>query len=157
MFCPSLTGMGVHNLRGKDDLGSVLQPKGTAIIKRQFQAGYVLLCVARPKEGCIFEVGVESHSTLYQNPFSTPLRSLYLKRPKQRQRRDDHSCANLQSENIVLFKRTVNDILLGCLGVELQSVAAAYTGLCWQFVRGWTEHAYLSCGLVLSSARSLRI
>ena len=84
MFCPSLTGMGVHNLRGKDDLGSVRQPKGTAIIKRQFQAGYVLLCVARPKEGCIFEVGVESHSTLYQNPFSTPLRSLYLKRPKQR-------------------------------------------------------------------------
>jgi len=50
--------------------GSVRQPKGTAINKRQSQAGYVLLCVARPKEDCIFEVGVESHSTLYQNPFS---------------------------------------------------------------------------------------
>ena len=50
--------------------GSVRQPKGTAVNKRQSQAGYVLLCVARPKEDCIFEVGVESHSMLYQNPFS---------------------------------------------------------------------------------------
>ena len=50
--------------------GSVRQPKGTAVNKRQSQAGYVLLCVARPKEDCVFEVGVESHSTLYQNPFS---------------------------------------------------------------------------------------
>jgi ferredoxin len=48
----------------------VRQPKGTAVNKRQSQAGYVLLCVARPKEDCVFEVGVESHSTLYQNPFS---------------------------------------------------------------------------------------
>ena len=50
--------------------GSVQQPKGTAINKRQSQAGYVLLCVAHPKEDCVFEVGVESHTTLYQNPFS---------------------------------------------------------------------------------------
>ncbi len=51
--------------------GSVRQPKGTAINKRQSQDGYVLLCVARPKEDCVFEVGVESHNTLYQNPFSS--------------------------------------------------------------------------------------
>ena len=51
--------------------GSVRQPKGTAVNKRQSRAGYVLLCVARPKEDCIFDVGVESHTTLYQNPFSS--------------------------------------------------------------------------------------
>ncbi|MDG2298066.1 MAG: 2Fe-2S iron-sulfur cluster-binding protein [Planktomarina sp.] len=51
--------------------GSVRQPKGTAVNKRQSQDGYVLLCVARPKEDCIFDVGVESHTTLYQNPFSS--------------------------------------------------------------------------------------
>ena len=51
--------------------GSVRQPKGTAINKRQSRDGYVLLCVARPKEDCIFDVGVESHTTLYQNPFSS--------------------------------------------------------------------------------------
>ncbi|MDT2040662.1 MAG: 2Fe-2S iron-sulfur cluster-binding protein [Planktomarina sp.] len=51
--------------------GSVRQPKGTAINKRQSQDGYVLLCVARPKEDCVFDVGVESHNTLYQNPFSS--------------------------------------------------------------------------------------
>jgi len=51
--------------------GSVRQPKGTAVNKRQSQDGYVLLCVAHPKEDCIFDVGVESHDTLYQNPFSS--------------------------------------------------------------------------------------
>ena len=51
--------------------GSVRQPKGTAVNKRQSRDGYVLLCVARPKEDCIFDVGVESHTTLYQNPFSS--------------------------------------------------------------------------------------
>ena len=51
--------------------GSVRQPKGTAINRRQSQDGYVLLCVARPKEDCVFDVGVESHNTLYQNPFSS--------------------------------------------------------------------------------------
>ena len=52
--------------------GSVRQPKGTALNKRQSQAGYVLLCVARPKEDCVFDVGVESHDRLYQNPFASP-------------------------------------------------------------------------------------
>ncbi len=51
--------------------GSVRQPKGTAVNRRQSQDGYVLLCVAHPKEDCIFDVGVESHDTLYQNPFSS--------------------------------------------------------------------------------------
>mgnify|MGYP007000440850 len=33
--------------------------------------GYILLCVAKPREDCVLEVGVESHDNLYQNPFST--------------------------------------------------------------------------------------
>ena len=50
--------------------GKVKQPNGTAINKRQSQEGYVLLCVARPQEDCILDVGVESHNNLYINPFS---------------------------------------------------------------------------------------
>ena len=62
--------------------GSVRQPKGTAINKRQSQDGYVLLCVARPKEDCVFEVGVESHNTLYQNPFSSHSAASLLEKAK---------------------------------------------------------------------------
>ena len=50
--------------------GKVKQPNGTAINKRQSKKGYVLLCVARPQEDCIIDVGVESHDDLYINPFS---------------------------------------------------------------------------------------
>ena len=50
--------------------GKVKQPNGTAINKRQSKEGYVLLCVARPQEDCILDVGVESHNNLYINPFS---------------------------------------------------------------------------------------
>ena len=52
--------------------GRVKQPKGTALNKRQSKEGYVLLCVARPQEDCVFDVGVESHDKLYVNPFSMP-------------------------------------------------------------------------------------
>lgn len=55
--------------------GAVRQPNGTAINKRQSQAGYILLCVARPKSDCVIEVGVESHDKLYQNPFAAPPKS----------------------------------------------------------------------------------
>ncbi|MFU8865920.1 MAG: 2Fe-2S iron-sulfur cluster-binding protein [Rhodobacterales bacterium] len=51
--------------------GSVRQPKGTALNKRQSEEGYVLLCVARPNEDCVFDVGVESHDKLYVNPFAS--------------------------------------------------------------------------------------
>ena len=50
--------------------GKVRQPGGTALNKRQSKAGYVLLCVARPKTDCTIEVGVETHDSLYQNPFA---------------------------------------------------------------------------------------
>jgi ferredoxin len=52
--------------------GKVRQPNATAINRRQNQAGYILLCVARPKTDCVIEVGVESHGDLYQNPFANP-------------------------------------------------------------------------------------
>ena len=52
--------------------GSVRQPKGTALNRRQAKAGYILMCVARPRSDCVIEVGVESHGNLYQNPFSVP-------------------------------------------------------------------------------------
>ena len=28
------------------------------------------MCVARPKEDCVVEVGVETHTALYANPFA---------------------------------------------------------------------------------------
>ncbi|MBX2885264.1 MAG: 2Fe-2S iron-sulfur cluster binding domain-containing protein [Granulosicoccus sp.] len=52
--------------------GSVRQPKATALNGRQSRAGYILLCVARPKTDCHIEVGVESHGGLYENPFAKP-------------------------------------------------------------------------------------
>lgn len=50
--------------------GKVRQPGATALNKRQSQAGYVLLCVARPTTDCVIEEGVASHDTLYENPFT---------------------------------------------------------------------------------------
>jgi ferredoxin len=59
--------------------GAVDQRAGVALNGRQLAAGYVLLCVARPKSDCTFNVGVESHDTLYRNPFQSPLRPDELK------------------------------------------------------------------------------
>ncbi|HEY9057972.1 MAG TPA: 2Fe-2S iron-sulfur cluster-binding protein [Aurantimonas sp.] len=50
--------------------GKVRQPKGTALNRRQSVAGYILLCVARPRSDCVIAVGVESHDELYRNPFA---------------------------------------------------------------------------------------
>lgn len=50
--------------------GSVRQPGATALNRRQSALGYVLLCVARPRADCVFDVGVESHDQLYTNPFA---------------------------------------------------------------------------------------
>ncbi len=59
--------------------GEVDQSEGVALNGRQLADGYVLLCVARPKSDCTFEVGVESHDKLYRNPFQSPLRPDELK------------------------------------------------------------------------------
>lgn len=62
--------------------GKVRQPKGTALNRRQSQAGYILLCVARPKEDCVVDIGVESHDELYQNPFAIAANRDVIKRAK---------------------------------------------------------------------------
>ena len=49
--------------------GEVRQPGATALNKRQSLAGYVLLCVARPKSDCVIDDGVDSHDELYEHPF----------------------------------------------------------------------------------------
>ncbi len=55
--------------------GKVDQSDGVALNGRQMAHGYVLLCVAYPKSDCVLNVGVESHDTLYRNPFQSPLRA----------------------------------------------------------------------------------
>ena len=52
--------------------GNVRQPNATAINSQQSKAGYILLCVARPKTDLVLDVGVESHDQLYANPFANP-------------------------------------------------------------------------------------
>jgi ferredoxin len=52
--------------------GEVNQSAGVALNPRQIAEGYVLLCVARPLSDCVFEIGVESHDSLYRNPFKDP-------------------------------------------------------------------------------------
>lgn len=50
--------------------GKVKQPNASALNQRQSRAGYILLCVARPKSNCVIDDGVESHDELYANPFT---------------------------------------------------------------------------------------
>ncbi len=59
--------------------GEVDQSEGVALNGRQMHDGYVLLCVARPRSDCTFDVGVECHDKLYRNPFQSPLRPEELK------------------------------------------------------------------------------
>ncbi len=59
--------------------GTVDQSEGVALNGRQIADGYVLLCVARPQSDCTLDVGVESHDTLYRNPFQSPLQPDELK------------------------------------------------------------------------------
>jgi len=58
---------------GKLIKGEVDQRAQVALNNRQISDGYVILCVARAKSDCIFEIGVESHDKLYRNPFLDPL------------------------------------------------------------------------------------
>ena len=59
--------------------GAVDQRAAVALNNRQLRDGYILLCVARPKGDCTLNVGVDSHDTLYRNPFAHPLRPDELK------------------------------------------------------------------------------
>lgn len=49
--------------------GTVEQPKAVCLKPEQVAMGYVLLCIAYPHSDCLFEVGVESQTDLYVNPF----------------------------------------------------------------------------------------
>ena len=53
--------------------GKVNQKSQLALNNRQIKNGYVIMCVARVKTDCTFDVGVESHDKLYRNPFIDPL------------------------------------------------------------------------------------
>ena len=53
--------------------GEIDQRAQVALNNRQINDGYVIMCVARAKTDCIFEIGVESHDMLYRNPFIDPL------------------------------------------------------------------------------------
>ena len=53
--------------------GIVNQRRQVALNKRQINAGYVILCVARPMSDITLEIGVDSHGELYRNPFLDPL------------------------------------------------------------------------------------
>ena len=59
--------------------GEVDQRSQVALNNRQINDGYVILCVARAKSDCTFEIGVESHDRLYRNPFIDPLEPHELK------------------------------------------------------------------------------
>ena len=59
--------------------GEVDQRPQVALNNRQINNGYVILCVARAKTDCTFDIGVESHDKLYRNPFIDPLHPHELK------------------------------------------------------------------------------
>ena len=59
--------------------GEVDQKSQVALNNRQINNGYVILCVARAKTDCTFDIGVESHDKLYRNPFIDPLHPHELK------------------------------------------------------------------------------
>jgi ferredoxin len=59
--------------------GKVDQRRQVALNNRQINDGYVILCVARPVTDITLEIGVESHTTLYRNPFRDPLKPHELK------------------------------------------------------------------------------
>ena len=59
--------------------GDVDQRRQVALNNRQINEGYVILCVARARSDITLEIGVESHGSLYRNPFIDPLQPHELK------------------------------------------------------------------------------
>lgn len=59
--------------------GEVDQRRQVALNNRQINDGYVILCVARATSDITLEIGVESHDSLYRNPFLDPLKPHELK------------------------------------------------------------------------------
>lgn len=59
--------------------GNVDQRRQVALNNRQINDGYVILCVARATSDITLEIGVDSHTNLYRNPFLDPLEAHELK------------------------------------------------------------------------------
>ena len=59
--------------------GKVDQKRQVALNNRQLNDGYIILCVARPLTDITIKIGVESHDSLYRNPFLDPLEPHELK------------------------------------------------------------------------------
>jgi ferredoxin len=59
--------------------GSIDQRRQVALNNRQISNGYVILCVARATTDITLNIGVDSHDTLYRNPFLDPLKPHELK------------------------------------------------------------------------------
>ncbi len=59
--------------------GKVDQKRQVALNNRQINDGYIILCVARPITDITIKIGVESHDSLYRNPFLDPLEPHELK------------------------------------------------------------------------------
>ena len=59
--------------------GKVDQKRQVALNNRQISDGYIILCVARPITDITIKIGVESHDSLYRNPFLDPLEPHELK------------------------------------------------------------------------------
>ena len=59
--------------------GEVDQRRQVALNNRQLSQGYVIPCVARPITYITLDVGVDSHMSLYRNPFIDPLEPHELK------------------------------------------------------------------------------
>ena len=59
--------------------GNIDQRRQIALNNRQIANGYIILCVARATSDITLEIGVESHDTLYRNPFLDPLNPHELK------------------------------------------------------------------------------
>ena len=50
--------------------GRVRQPGATALNRWQSKMGFILLCVAKPRENCVIEEGVDVQTALFRNPFT---------------------------------------------------------------------------------------
>lgn len=69
--------------------GKVDQKRQVALNNRQINDGYIILCVARPLTDITIKIGVESHDSLYRNPFLDPLEPHELKADIARSKEDE--------------------------------------------------------------------
>ncbi|MDE0523220.1 MAG: 2Fe-2S iron-sulfur cluster-binding protein [Boseongicola sp.] len=69
--------------------GIVNRRRQVALIKRQINAGYVILCVARPMSDITLEIGVDSHGEPYRTLSSTRWNPMNRRQASPHQELDD--------------------------------------------------------------------